>query len=251
VTLNFKDKQGSDGETMTMLSVGMFRQPLTNISYSSSNVHFEQENVAAVFDGEIRADTINGSLQIIGLAGAFHLQRSKEEPLPYSQEEVRFRNGSVSLAGTQTTPLTPGVHTAIVFTHGGGPDTRDLSRFYADHFARRGIASLIYDKRGVGDSSPELDWGRSSFNDLAGDDLAGVQFLRTRNEIDPKRVGLYGPSNGAWVVEYAAARSKDVALIIVVSGGGIPSWESEVFRVEAQARANGLPEDSIKGAVRL
>jgi pimeloyl-ACP methyl ester carboxylesterase len=155
----------------------------------------------------------------------------------------------VTLAGTLTTPQSTGRHPAIVFTHGGGPDTRDLSRFYADHFARIGIASLIYDKRGVGASAPELDWGRSSFNDLAGDALAGVQLLRTRVDVDSKRIGLYGPSNGGWVVEYAAAHSKDVAFIIVISGGGIPSWESEVHRVEAQARAGNFSEDAIKEAV--
>jgi uncharacterized protein len=249
ITVNFKETAGVTEGTMTMLSVGMFRQPLSKLICESPKVHFEQENLAAVFDGEVHSDKISGRLQVIGLTGTFYLQRSSNQPLPYHQEEVRFRNGNVTLAGTLTTPSTPGAHAAIVFTHGGGPDTRDLSRFYADHFARYGIASLIYDKRGVGASAPELDWGRSSFNDLAGDALAGVQFLRNRAEIDPKRIGLYGPSNGGWVVQLAAARSKDVAFIIVVSGGGIPSWESEVFRVEAQARAGGLSEDSIKRAV--
>lgn len=62
VTLNFADKQGSPEGTMTMLSVGMFRRPLTNISSNSSKVHFEQENVAAVFHGDIRADTLGVSL---------------------------------------------------------------------------------------------------------------------------------------------------------------------------------------------
>ncbi len=110
-----------------------------------------------------------------------------------------------------------------------------------------GIASLIYDQRGVGQSAPEY-WGRS-FNDLAGDALAGIEFLKSRREIDPTRIGLYGPSNGAWVVGHAAARSKEVAFLIVVSGGGIPCWESKAYRVEAQARAAGLPEDSVKSAV--
>jgi dienelactone hydrolase len=249
ITITFKETPGVLEGTMTMLSVGMFQQQLSKLTYASPKVHFEQENLAAIFEGEVRADEIIGSLQVIGLAGAFHLQRSKIQAAPYLQEEVRFRNGNVTLAGTLTTPSTPGAHAAIVFTHGGGPDTRDLSRFYADHFARHGVASLIYDKRGVGASAPELDWGRSSFDDLAGDALAGVQFLKSRAEIDRKRIGLYGPSNGGWVVELAAARSKDVAFIVVVSGGGIPSWESEVFRVEAQARANGLSENSVTSAV--
>ncbi len=233
-----------------MPSVGMFRQPLSNISLKTSEAHFEQENIGAVFDGEIRNDKITGNLQVIGLTGTFYLERAKEEPLPYKQEEVRFRNGKVTLAGTLTIPLSKGSHPAIAFTHGGGPDTRDLSRFYADLFARRGIASLIYDKRGVGASSADLvDWGRSSFDDLAGDALAGVQFLKTRKEINPRKIGLYGPSNGGWVVELAAARSKDVAFLIVLSGGAIPSWESEVYRVEAETRAEGFSEDETRAAV--
>ncbi|MBA4124159.1 MAG: alpha/beta fold hydrolase [Acidobacteria bacterium] len=250
VSLNFKTTADGVEGTMTMPDVGMFRQPLSNISLSFPKAHFEQENIAAVFDGEIRDGKITGNLQVIGLTGTFYLERAKEEPLPYKQEEVRFRNGNITLGGTLTVPSTRGSHPAIVFTHGGGPDTRDLSRFYADLFARRGIATLIYDKRGVGASSPDLvDWGRSSFEDLAGDALAGVEFLKTRKEINPKRIGLYGPSNGGWVVEYAAARSKDVAFLIVLSGGGIPSWESEVYRVEAETRAEGFSEDEIKAAV--
>lgn len=250
VSVHFKTTASGVEGTMTMLTVGMFRQPLSKITLNLPQLHFEQENLAAIFDGEIRADQISGNLQIIGLAGKFHLKRSQDEPLPYTQEEVHFRNGDVTLAGTLTLPLTRGKHPAIVFTHGGGPDTRDLSRFYADHFARVGVATLIYDKRGVGASSPDLvDWGRSSRDDLAGDALAGVQLLKSRKEINLRRIGLYGPSNGAWVVEYAAIHSKDVAFIIVVSGGAIPGWQSELYRVEAETRAEGFSEDEIKAAV--
>jgi Esterase FrsA-like len=175
VIVNFKTTAGGVEGTMTMPSVGMFRQPLSKIAFKSPKAHFEQENVAAVFDGVVRGDELSGDLQIIGLNGTFHLKRAREEPLPYRQEEVSFQNGDVTLSGTLIVPLTRGPHPAIVFTHGGGPDTRDAARFFADHFARYGIASLIYDKRGVGKSAPERDWGRSSFDDLAGDALAGVR----------------------------------------------------------------------------
>src|SRR5262245_39153367 len=117
---------------MNMLDVGMFRQPLSKIAINTPRVHFEQENIDGVFDGELRDGKISGNLQLIGLSGTFYLFRGKTETLPYNQEEVRFRNGNVTLAGTLVTPLKPGRHPAIVFTHGGGPDTRDLSRFYAD-----------------------------------------------------------------------------------------------------------------------
>ena len=250
VSVRFRSTASGVEGTMTMPTVGMFRQPLSKIGLKLPQLHFEQENLEAIFDGELQGDQISGNLQIIGLAGKFHLRRSPDEPLPYTQEEVRFQNGNVTLAGTLTLPLTQGKHAAIVFTHGGGPDTRDLSRFYADIFARVGVATLIYDKRGVGASSPELvDWGRSSRDDLAGDALAGVQLLKSRPEINPRRIGLYGPSNGGWVVEYAAIHSPDVAFIIVVSGGAIPGWQSELYRVEAETRAEGFSADEVKAAV--
>lgn len=248
VTINLKTTTNGVEGTMTMPTVGMFRQPLSKIAFNSPKLHFEQENIAAVFDGEIQGDKISGDLQIIGASARFYLKRGKEEPLPYKQEEVQFKNGNVTLAGTLVIPLTKGKHPAIVFTHGGTPDTRDAMRFFADHFARLGIACLIYDKRGVGASSPEIDWGRSSFDDLAGDALAGVNLLKNCRDINSKKIGLYGPSNGAWTVEMAAARSKDVAFIVVNSGGGIPTWESEIFRVEATARAEGFTEDEIREA---
>jgi hypothetical protein len=132
IIVNFKTTARGIGGTMTMANVGMFRQPLSKITFDAHQAHFEQENLAAIFDGEIRADQIAGNLKVVGLTGTFHLKRSTDELLPYKQEEVRFRNGSVTLAGTLTIPLSSGSHTAMVFTHGGGPDTRDFSRFYAD-----------------------------------------------------------------------------------------------------------------------
>jgi hypothetical protein len=197
VTVIFKTTASGVEGTMTMPDVGMFRQPLSKITINSPKVHFEQDNIGGVFDGKIRNGRITGEMQVIGLSGTFYLSRGKVEPLPYKQEDVRFRNGDVTLAGTLTIPLTRGPHPAIVFTHGGGPDTRDLSRFYADLFARRGVASLIYDKRGVGQSAPELDWGRSSFDDLAGDALAGVSFLKSRKEITPERSAYMAPATAA------------------------------------------------------
>ena len=249
--LDFKPAGSQIAGTMTMPDVGMFKQPLTNVGFHSPAAHFEPLNLAAIFDGELKADAITGKLEVIGVQATFYLHRSTEEALPYRQEEVRFVNGPVTLRGTLTLPLGGGKHPAIVFTHGGGPDTRDLSRFYADLFARKGIASLIYDKRGVGASAPELDWGRASFSDLAGDALAGVRLLQGRREVDGRRIGLYGPSNGAWVVEYAAARSQNVAFMVVISGGGIPAWESEVYRVEAQARDQEFSEDEVHDAVKF
>lgn len=92
--------------------------------------------------------------------------------------------------------LTNGPHPAVVFTHTFAPSTRNAARYLADHLARYGIASLVYDKRGVGESAPGVDWRRVSLSDKAGDALAGVQLLKRRKDINPRQIGLYGHSQG-------------------------------------------------------
>src|SRR6185436_8443288 len=100
---------------------------------------------------------------------------------------------------------------AVVLIHGSSTPSRDDFRFYGDLFARRGIAALIYDKREGGDLGGA---SRVDLRDLAGDALAAVDFLKTRNDIDPHHIGLWGHSQGGWVAPIAAAQSSDVAFVI-------------------------------------
>lgn len=113
----------------------------------------------------------------------------------YRQEQVIFQNKGVTLAGTLTLPSGNGPHPAVVLIDRSGPYSRDNYRFYADVFARHGIATLIYDKRGVGASTG--DWRRVQFKDLAEDALAGVGMLRMRTDIASRKIHLWGGSNGA------------------------------------------------------
>jgi dipeptidyl aminopeptidase/acylaminoacyl peptidase len=85
-------------------------------------------------------------------------------------------------------------HPAVIFVHGSGAADRESNRFYADLFARHGIATLIYDKRGVGASTG--DWRYVHLNDLAEDALAGVQLLKCRKDINPNQIGIFGGSQG-------------------------------------------------------
>src|SRR5207237_4135224 len=110
---------------------------------------------------------------------------------PYREERVEYANGAVRLAGTLLTPFGKGPFPAVVMVHGSNAQPREPYLFLgADYFARHGIAALIYDKRGVGESTGK--WEGASFDDLAGDALAGVSFLASRREIARRQIGLYG-----------------------------------------------------------
>src|SRR5882672_1135612 len=93
----------------------------------------------------------------------------------YREEKVKFQSGNATLGGTLLIPAGEGPHPAVVCVHGSGEQSRNgfvsIIRFVADHFARHGIAVLIYDKRGVGESTG--DWSKQTLDDLATDALAG------------------------------------------------------------------------------
>jgi uncharacterized protein len=166
---------------------------------------------------------------------------------PHRNEEVAFNNGDVALGGTLTLPATKGLHPAVVLLHGSGPARRPLG-MWQYFLARHGIATLTYDKRGAGASTG--DWQTASFEDLAGDALAAVQFLRNRPDINPRQIGLWGNSNSGWVVPITA-RSKDVAFVISRVGSALPPYENVLYEVENAARQSGLSEQDINQAVSL
>ncbi|HEY5884097.1 MAG TPA: alpha/beta fold hydrolase [Pyrinomonadaceae bacterium] len=214
--------------------------PLRKFSFTAGKVHFELvgDSTTIVFDGDVNADAIAGQFRENDDKGTFFIKRVPSNPASFRQEEVSFQNGDVTLSGTLLLPLTTTAHSAVVFLHGAGSEGRYGSRFLAEHFSRHGIASLIYDKRGVGKSTG--DWKKSDFNDLAADAMAGIGFLKQRKEINPKHIGLYGHSQGGMLVPLIASRSRDVAFAISGAGSAVPVYESEINSVTSQIRAKGI-----------
>jgi dipeptidyl aminopeptidase/acylaminoacyl peptidase len=190
-----------------------------------------------VFDGTITGDSIHGSWKEDDQTGTFELMHARETRKTVREEEISFKNGAVRLGGTLLLPERPGAAPAIVFVHGAGPERRYASKFLAEFFVKQGIAALIYDKRGTGESSG--DWKRSSFEDLAEDVSAAVTFLKGRPEIDAARIGLMGSSQGGWIAPMAAAQIPDLAFLIVKSAPAVTPEEQELAPVDRQMRAKG------------
>lgn len=178
-------------------------------------------------------------IAVLVLAFAVCAGAAAETP-QFTEREVSFRNGSVELHGTVMLPAAKGRHPAVVFLHGSGPATRAGARQYAEEFARLGLASLFFDKRGSGSSGGS--WLTSSLDDLARDALAAVEHLKQEEDIDPGRVGFWGVSQAGWVATLAASQSQDVAFMILVSGGGASPRESELFSYGQRFDRAGLSD---------
>jgi pimeloyl-ACP methyl ester carboxylesterase len=165
------------------------------------------------------------------------------------REDVTFSNGDVHLAGRLISPKTAGRHPAIVLVHASGAEDREYLLPMAHFLIRHGFAILGYDKRGVGESTG--DWNSASFDDLAGDVIAAVSYLRSRKDIDGLHIGLFGWSQAGWVMPIAAVRSKNVAFLISVSGAGIPASETTLDQARNEMTARGMPAQTIENIVGL
>ncbi len=156
-----------------------------------------------------------------------------DEGTAMETQSVEFDNPSagIRLSGTLTVPAGRGRHPAAVLVHGQGPLDRDMSfgrlrpfKALAEHLAANGIASLRYDKRGVGESGG--DFASATRWDLAGDVVAGLDFLQRQETVLPDRVGLIGQSEGGLIAALVASRSDDVAFVVSLAGPAVAGREN-------------------------
>ncbi|MGY1809018.1 alpha/beta hydrolase family protein [Blastococcus sp. SYSU D00669] len=159
------------------------------------------------------------------------------------------------LAGTLALPEAPGPVPAVLIASGSGPLDRDsnhkrarfdVARQLAHALADAGLASLRYDKRGVGESPG--DWRRVGLLQNV-DDLGEVlDALAARPEVDPGRLLLAGHSEGALLAAALAARGAPVAGVVLLSSSATPG--DELLRWQARQIAPTLPAP-VRGLLRL
>jgi hypothetical protein len=109
-----------------------------------------------------------------------------------------------------------------------------------------GIASLFFDKRGSGESGGS--WITASLEHLAGDTRAAIDRVKMEEGIDPERIGVWGVSQAGWVAPLVASRFKDIAFMILISGGGASPRESELFSYQQEFERAGLSAAEIARA---
>lgn len=161
----------------------------------------------------------------------------------------RISTGGIELAATLTVPAGPGPHPAIVLLSGSGPSTRQNLRKFSDPLNVAGFATLVYDKRGSGESSGS--WTTASFDDNVNDAKAAVATLMADARIDRQLVGVWGVSQAGWFIPALAAHTPDLAFAIVLTGGGATPREVEMFMHEAALDRAGVTSAQRAQARRL
>ena len=183
-----------------------------------------------------------------GIESMFSLANPAEGTLPvartnaWTEELVSIEGPAGTLAGSLLRPPGPGPHAAVVLIHGAAGGRRDYYRAFAEHFVQAGLAALVYDRRGWGESTgnPYPTW-----SEKADDAAAWIDWLASRPDIDGKRIGVWGFSNGSWVAPMVAVRRPNVAFVVVIGASGTTPVETEIHRRVFDLREQGVPEDQV------
>lgn len=160
------------------------------------------------------------------------------------KEKVTFTSGSgeykETLNGTVLIPNQSGPRPAIVLVHGSGEGKQEKLKKEADVFVKAGFITLIYDKRTKGYSKT-----KRSYSLLAKDALAAVSLLQSRSDVNRKKVGLWGLSEGGWVAPLAASKSDQVAFVITIGGAGIKPIQQQTWYLENRMDHQGVKSQSM------
>ena len=171
--------------------------------------------------------------------------QTPKPPFPYKVEEVVYNGNGLQYGGTLTIPQGSGSFPAIVLISGSGQQDRDETIFnhkpfavLADALTRAGFIVLRVDDRGIGNSTG--NFAASTSADFAKDVNASIGYLKTRREVNDKKIGLLGHSEGGMIAPMVASSGKNVKFIVLLAAPGVQIMDLMAEQNAAIMRSAGI-----------
>lgn len=173
--------------------------------------------------------------------------------LPSRREiDLRWGSAGATLSGTLYLPEGRGPFPVVVAHFGSDRWTRaTFASGFTKSWVFNGYGLLSYDKRGVGASGGTCcPWSEPGYFELLAEDvLGGVRAIRGRPEVDVGRIGLWGFSQGGWIVPIAAVKGGDEVAFTIIGSGPAVSVGQEILYSrlsgDADCRRSGLSEEEL------
>jgi len=264
--LNVRNQDGKLSATLDSPDQGALGIPLDSVTVTQNRIEFSLQSLTLSYEGVLAGGAIEGTLTQAGQSLPLKFERGKAKtaarpqyptaPFPYDAEEVTVASADILLAGTFTHPRQGGPFSAILLVTGSGPQDRDETIFeqkpflvISDYLTRAGYAVLRLDDRGTGKSTGEFR--ASGLAEFTGDALAAVAWLKARPDVNARRIGILGHSEGGAVAPLAAVRSNDVGFVITLAGPAQPFDELLADQSAALLRADGAPQGVIEADLEM
>ena len=238
--LDINRNKNSFSATITLMDMGVMGWPAREVSIDEDELllRFPTDNSEQIFRLKIRVDEngdkyLEGSWEDTRIEEIAKVSLKREVQAEARTSQPLFIKGPEGeLSAELILPAGEGPFPGVVFLHGSGPQPKDASRFSAYALASEGIASIIFDKRGVGNSAGE--WQGANFEELARDGIAIAEYLSTQTNIS--YVGFFGHSQGGWIGPLASTLWEDSAFVISSAGPAVsPAREAQwIFIYNAQ-----------------
>lgn len=159
----------------------------------------------------------------------------------------------VELLGTQVEAMirqpvgAEGPRPGLVFVHGAGTGRfEEAFVAQAEALASAGVVTLVPNKRLDTYTTRER-----SYVAMANDYLRSLELLRGLPGVDREMVGVYGESEGAWVVPVMAADNPSVAFTVLIAAPVVPPRQQAAFAVDSYLRATGVPVEVLRSIPRF
>lgn len=242
--------------------------PLEKITFQNDTLKISDSKLGMNYTGVLKNPKyIEGKFSQGGMSFPLNLEKGEfkrnrpQEPQPpfsYKVEDVTFENkeAKIKLAGTLTMPNGKGKFPVIVLVTGSGAQDRNEEILghksflvIADYLTKNGYAVLRYDDRGV--AASEGDFESATTYDFANDAKSAVDYLKNIKEIDSKKIGILGHSEGGMIAQMIAAERKDLPFIISLAGPGISIDELMLVQKYEIEKASGLSNEVLEANQKL
>jgi hypothetical protein len=238
--------------------------PVDAVTVTGGDLKLTLNRINGSYSGRVAGDKMTGSWTQNGQSWPLDLVKTDhppataarpeepKRPLPYREIDLLVENraAGATLACTLTEPPGDGPFGAVVMATGSGPQDRDEALLghrpffvLSDAITRAGVAVLRCDDRGVAKSTGT--YATATTLDFVDDALAEVAALRTRPEIARAHVGIVGHSEGGEIAAIAAAKSKNVAFVVMLAGPALPGDVTLDLQRGWAERAAGASDQAI------
>lgn len=240
VIFNIKEENKKLSATMDSPDQQVMDIACSDVYVDGDSLHIALAQFKSRYIGKFEADgSIAGVFDQNGLKFNLILKRGEKvegpkrpqtpvPPFAYKSEDVIYANKgkTIQYGATITIPNGNGPFPAIIMSTGSGQQNRDEELYghkpfavIADYLTKKGYIVLRVDDQGIGKTTGNPETATTA--DYAKDALNGIEYLKSRKEVDKKKIGVMGHSEGGLIAQMVAAQSKDIDFIVSLAGPGI------------------------------